>query len=445
MSPQASTTESRIHGQLWPALILLVISVAVNYIDRSNLSLAAPLIKGELNVSAIQLGSLLSAFFWTYAGFQLVAGWLADRLNVSWVLAAGFFLWSLATAATGLAQGFVALFLFRLVLGIAESIAFPCYSKILAGHFAEQQRGLANSLIDAGSKLGPAVGTLAGGILMAHFGWRPFFIVLGLSSMFWLPLWFYWQPRGDGPNSAQSGETPSVRQILARRSAWATFLGMFCANYLWYFLLTWLPFYLVRERHLSMERMGALGAMAYIVTASTTTISGFLADRAIARGATPTRVRKSRVVIGLAFSAVIVGVTATDDLRVSMFLLLLACTGYGTYTSSHWAITQTLAGPFAAGRWTGLQNFVGNLAGIAAPFITGLVVDRTGRFFWAFGVVAAIVLAGACIYGAFLGRVEPVAWCGSGTSLSGASDTGGSNACQARTGHLVAGGDQEEK
>lgn len=118
-----------------------------------------------------------------------MSGWLVDRLNVTWVLAVGFLLWSAATAATGLAHGFAMLFVLRLVLGIGESVAYPCYSKILAGHFAEQQRGVANALIDAGTKCGPALGTLAGGLLMARFGWRPFFIVLGLGSMFWLGPW----------------------------------------------------------------------------------------------------------------------------------------------------------------------------------------------------------------------------------------------------------------
>jgi MFS transporter, ACS family, D-galactonate transporter len=394
-------------GALWRVLVLLILSVAINYIDRGNLSIAAPLLKDELGISASQLGVLLSAFFWTYAAFQLVSGWLVDRFNVNWVLAGGFFLWTIATAATGLVQGFAALLVLRLLLGMGESVAYPCYSKILAAHYAEHQRGLANALIDAGAKCGPALGMLAGGVLMARFGWRPFFIVLGLGGMLWLPLWGKWMPKGPGAAASARLEAPSIRRILVLRSAWATFAGHFCSNYFWYFLLTWLPFYLVRERHFSMNAMATLGALAYLVSATTTTMAGWLSDRAIAAGATPTRVRKTCAGAGLGFAAIVVAVAAVPDPTVSMVLLMLACGSYGVYASSHWAITQTLAGPLAAGKWSGLQNFIANLAGVVAPALTGFVVDRTGQFFWAFAVSAAVVLIGAGVYVFGLGPVEP--------------------------------------
>ena len=147
----------------WRVLILLVLSVFINYIDRSNLSIAAPLLEKEMSLSPSQIGSLLSAFFWTYALFQLfgIAGWLVDRFDVSLVFAGGFFLWSAATAATGLLGSFQALFAMRLLLGAGESVAYPCYSKILARYFPEHHRGVANALIDAGGKLGPGLGTSA--------------------------------------------------------------------------------------------------------------------------------------------------------------------------------------------------------------------------------------------------------------------------------------------
>ena len=153
---------------------LLAVAVLINYIDRSNLSIAAPLSKDELRLSASQLGILLSSFFWTYTLFQIVSGWAVDRFDVNWVIAAGFFAWSLATATTALIHGFAVLLVVRLVLGIGESVAFPSCSKILARHCAECRRGLANAVIIGGMMLGPALGTFAGGMLMARFGWRPF-------------------------------------------------------------------------------------------------------------------------------------------------------------------------------------------------------------------------------------------------------------------------------
>jgi MFS family permease len=403
---------TRIPGNLRPVLALLVLSVFINYIDRANLSIAAPLLKDELGLSASHLGLLLSAFFWTYALFQVVSGWMVDRFSVKWIFAAGFFVWSAATAATGLVRGFLLLFALRLLLGAGESVAYPCCSKILARHFAEHQRGLANSLIHAGANCGPALGVLAGGVLMARFGWRPFFIVLGLASMLWLPAWFRWSPRPPAARTQGAGAGAGIVEILSKRSAWATFIGHFCSNYLWYFLLTWLPFYLVRERSFSMNKMATVGAIAYLVSGTVTTIAGWISDRAIAAGASPTRIRKLCTGGGLGFATIIVAVVMVSDPTISMALLLLACAGFGCYASSHWAITQTLAGPLAAGKWSGLQNFIANLAGVVAPTVTGLVVDKTGQFFWAFAAAAAVVLAGAAVYLFLLGPVEPVQWSG---------------------------------
>jgi ACS family D-galactonate transporter-like MFS transporter len=410
MTSPSISSPARLPAASWGVLILLVASVAINYIDRGNLSIAAPLLEDDLGISPAQLGILLSAFFWTYSVLQVFSGWLVDRFDANWVLAAGFLLWSAATAATGWIGGFGALIALRLLLGVGESVAYPCYSKILATHFAEQHRGLANALIDAGTKCGPALGTLAGGLLMARFGWRPFFVVLGLGSLVWLPLWFKWMPRRQTAAGEAAGKTPGMADILGRRDAWATFAGHFCGNYFWYFLLTWLPFYLVRERHFSMQAMASLGSLAYLVTATATTVAGWLSDRAIAAGAAPTRVRRACTSFGLGFATIIVGVTVLSDVTASMVLLLLACTSYGVFASSHWAITQTLAGPLAAGKWTGLQNCVANLAGVAAPAITGLVVGSTGHFFGAFAVSAGVALAGAMIYAFWLGPVEPLQW-----------------------------------
>lgn len=401
---------ARLPGALSGVLALLVASVAINYIDRRNLSIAAPLLKDELRISLAQLGVLLSSFFWTYSTFQIVSGWLVDRFEVSWVLAMGFLVWSPATAATGLIHTFAMLVVLRLLVGVGESVAYPCYSKILASRFAEQHRGLANSLIDAGTKCGPALGTLAGGLLMARYGWRSFFVVLGLGSLVWLPLWLYWMPREERVTAAAAANRPGIGDILCRRAAWATFGGHFCGNYFWYFLLTWLPFYLVRERHLSMQSMATLGSLAYLVTAVSTTAAGWLSDRAIASGASASRVRKTCTGFGLGFATMILGVTVIPDPTASTVLLLLGCVSYGVFASSHWAITQTLAGPLAAGKWTALQNFFANLAGVAAPTITGFVVGSTGHFFGAFAVSASVALAGSMIYTFGLGTVAPLDW-----------------------------------
>jgi MFS family permease len=388
---------------------MLVVSVAINYFDRGSLSIAAPVLKDELGISVSQLGILLSALFWTYATFQIISGWLVDRFPVEWILPAGFFIWSVAECGTGVARGFGSLLVLQLMVGMGESVAYPSYSKIFAEHFVEHQRGFANACIDAGAKCGPALGTLLGGLFMARFGWRPIFLALGLGSLIWLPLWFRWMPKSRRI-SAHDEERISAWAIVSRRDAWATFIGHFCSNYLWYFVLTWLPFYLVRERHFSMSKMATIGAGAYLVTGAVTTLTGYISDRLIAAGATATRVRKTCMGGGMGFAPIILAVAVVPDRAASMVFLFLACMSYGVYSSSHWATSQTLAGPRAAGKWSGLQNCVANLAGVVAPLVTGIVVDKTGQFFWAFAIAAAVALAGAFVYVVVLGKIEPVDW-----------------------------------
>lgn len=411
-----STARQRkaIPGPLLLVLFLLALSVFINYVDRGNLSIAAPMLKDELGISASQLGVLLSAFFWTYACLQPLAGWLVDRWSVNWVFAGGFFLWSVATAATGTVHTFAVLLILRLLLGIGESVAFPSYSKIIALNFAEEHRGLANSVVTAGYVLGPGFGMLFGGLLMARFGWRPFFLVLGLASLLWLVPWFKWMPKGmpKRPDAIHPGTTgaPGLLEFLRLRSAWGTSIGLFCSNYVNYFLITWLPFYLVRERHFSMDNMARIGGTAYLLGACCSTLSGWLSDRWIMSGASPTRVRKTFTGGGLAFSGIFTGLAVVGGPRYCVAALILGVIFFGVASSNTWAITQTLAGPQAAGRWTGFQNMVGNLAGVVAPAVTGFVLDRTGEFYWAFVILAAVALAGSASWVFLVGRIEQVIW-----------------------------------
>src|SRR5579871_3269277 len=200
------TAKPEVHEiQLSPVLFLLALSVFINYLDRGNLSIAAPLLKIEFQLSATQLGLLLSSFFWTYSFFLPVSGWLVDRFDVKWVLACGFILWSAATAATGAVHAFGTLLLARLVLGAGESVSYPACSTILSRYLPEHKRGFANASIIAGMAMGRAVGTLAGGILMSGFGWRPVFLVVGLTSLLWLLPWLRWMPKGHGDSPSQSG------------------------------------------------------------------------------------------------------------------------------------------------------------------------------------------------------------------------------------------------
>lgn len=403
-------TREPLPGNLLALLMLLGISVFLNYIDRGNLSIAAPMVKNELQISASQLGILLSAFFWTYACMQPISGWLVDRLNVNWLMAAGFLIWSASTAATGWVHTLTALFAVRLLLGIGESVAYPSYSKIIALNFHEQHRGLANSVVSAGLLLGPGIGIVLGGTLMARFGWRPFFIGLGLLSLLWLIPWIKLMPPPQISATGGSTGIPTLSEFLRLRSAWGTFLGLFCANYVNYFLITWLPFYLIRERHFSMNSMAKVGGTAYLLAAVCTIVSGWLSDRWILAGGSPTLARKTFVAGGSALSGISLLLAPVVAARPCVVMVTLGVIGIGICASNVMPITQTLAGPNASGRWTGFQCCIGNLSGIVAPAVTGFVIQRTGHFSWAFVILAAVSMIGVLIWLFLVGPVEPVVW-----------------------------------
>jgi MFS transporter, ACS family, D-galactonate transporter len=396
----------------WTLLALLIASIFVNYIDRGNLSIAAPLIEKELALSPVQIGALLSSFFWTYALLQLlgVAGWLADRFPVTQVLTAGFLLWSVATLATGVLTGFRAIYIARLVLGAGESLAYPCYSRIFATEVAQEHRGRANALLDASSKLGPAIGTFIGGLILVRTGWRFFFIALGVASLLWLIPWLRYVRRRPAAPAKRELREGSVAELFRLRSAWGTFLGHFCGNYFWFFLLTWIPSYLVKERGLPIGKMANVVSLCLVAVAAATLLAGWVSDRLIERGITPGRVRKSIVVSGLAMSSIILPAAFVASAATCVIFLIAACVAFGSYTSNHWAITQTLAGPLMAGRWTGIQNGIGSLSGVLAPSLAGLIVQSSGSSKLAFLISAAIALAGAVLWGTVVGPVEEVRW-----------------------------------
>ena len=408
----AATGHPRLSFDLGRVVVLLSLSVLINYVDRGTLSIAAPLLKEDLGFSASQLGVLLSSFFWTYALFQIVSGWLVDTFDVNWLLALGVLIWSVATLGTGLVHGFALLLTARLLLGIGESVAYPSVNKIIATHFHAAHRGRANGLISAGWAGGPAIGTLVGGLLVARVGWRMFFVVLGLASLVWLLPWMKWMPKGGSRQATDETTNPAgILEILRERSAWGTFLGLFCFNYIWYFLITWLPFYLVRHRNFSLRTMSVTGGTAFFVLAISVITSGWLADRGIARGKSATHVLKLFCGAGLGIAAVsFVLVFLVADHRIAMTILIFSCFALGFCAPNLWTMTQILAGSQTAGRWTGLENFCGNLAGIVAPIVAGQILDRTGSFFWTFAITGAVALVGAGSYGFLVGSVVPVRW-----------------------------------
>lgn len=390
-----------------PTLILLVVALLINYIDRGTLALAAPLLKDEWGTTASELGLLLSAFFWTYTALQFVMGLLVDRFGANRLMAIGFLVWSLATALTGVAIGFASMLAMRLLLGVGESVMFPASSKILAQHLPEHARGFANGLMNAAMRWGSAIGTFVGGLLIARYGWRPAFVALGVVGLLWLPAWWRWKAPAQ-PALHVGSVAPTFASILRQRTFWGAAAGHFCANYLVYFLMSWLPYYLVHERNLSMATMSVAAAGLWVVDSLFSIGTGAVADLCIRAGASPTLARKWAMGIGFSLAAFSLVGCAFAGERTYLWWLLACAVGSGAANAGTFAFAQTLAGPHAAGRWVGLQNGIANIAGVAGPAISGFLVDWTGHFAAAFALAALITLGGAFAWCLGVRRVEQV-------------------------------------
>jgi MFS family permease len=388
--------------------VLLAVAMFINYVDRGNLSTAAPLLKTELQLTATQMGLLLSAFFWTYAPSQPGVGWLAERYGVRWLMAGGVALWGLATAATGLAAMFITLLVLRLLLGLGESVVFPCSSKVLARTAPVTERVRANAAMTVGMSLGAAFGTFVGGMLMAQVGWRIVFILFGVASLVWIGPWLMTTRRPDTIRS--SPPTPPFRKILLERSAWGAALGQFCFAYGHYFVLLWLPLYLVKERGLSMMTMAHLGGVVYVLQAASAALAGSILDWRIAAGSSVNLAYKTAIGAGMLGLAGAFVACASGGPVAAIAGMLIAGSLLGVGAPVMFAIAQTLAGPTASGQWVGFQNAIANLAGILAPLITGVIVDRTGQFSGAFGVAGTVVTLGAIAWTVIIRRVEPLRW-----------------------------------
>ena len=419
MPATSSPAEDRQLTRFAPPLILICICVLINYVDRGNLSVAAPALKTEFGLSNSQLGVLFAAFFTTYTAMQFVIGWLVDRFDPARILAAGFLVWSLATAATGIARAFSVLLAMRLILGVGEAVALPCGSKIIAQHLTDRHRGFAAGALMASLRAGNAVGTFGAGLLMAQYGWRPVLIGIGLFSLLWLPAWYKWRPsdprrrQSDHSNTSQAAAQstlPGFAQIYRQRSFWGTALGQFCCNYLLYFMVTWLPSYLVMERHLGAASMAKVAGGYYLMDAVSAILTGWLQDHFIRAGFTPTVIRK--LFMSLGFVVAIAGLLGCALSGRSSYLpwLLIAGIGCGATSPGIFAFPQRIAGQHVVGKWYGSQNGISNLAGVVAPSLTGFVLQRSGSFVAPFAITCVLCFLGILLWSFLVGPVEPLNW-----------------------------------
>ena len=389
-------------------VLLLGAAIFLNYVDRGAIAVAAPLMKTELGLSATAFGIAVSAFFWVYAPVQLLVGWLCDRFSVYRLMAGGIILWAASTLLTGFVAGFASLLVLRIMLGIGESIAFPGSSKIIARHIAAESRGMANAAVAAGLALGPAIGTLTGGLIVASLGWRPMFIIFGLATLLWL--WPWRQVVASLPTTGHhdEGASVSVREVTGKWALWAMSIAHCAGNYCFYFLLAWLPLYLVQERGFSITQMTMLATLGYSVQAVCALTYGRFSDWWTRSGRSEAQCRRWMMVISQALAAAaILGLGYAQTAAQFAILLSLAGAASASLSLNLYAVAQMFAGPRASGTWVGVQNAFGNLSGIFGPIITGVLVDGAG-YGSAFVLTAAVAAFGAAWWAFGIPRIAKV-------------------------------------
>jgi len=389
-------------------VLLLGTAIFLNYVDRGSLAVAAPLMKGDLGLSNEAYGWAVSAFFWVYAPVQLFAGWLCDRFSVYRLLALGILLWAASTLLMGFVAGFASLFVLRIMLGVGESLAFPGSSKIIARHVPADRRGVANAALAMGIALGPAVGTLAGGLMVAHWGWRAMFFVFGAVTLLWLLPWRQTVRALPTAGHLDGGERVPVGALIGRWSLWSMSIVHALGNYCFYFLLAWLPLFLTKSRGFSISEMAWLASLGYAVQGACAFAFGHFSDWWTNSGRSEALCRRWMMVASQAVAAAaILGLAFAHSALSIGILLCLAGAASAALSMNLYAIGQMFAGPRAAGTWVGVQNAIGNLSGIFGPIVTGIIVDRAG-YESAFYVTAAVAAVGALWWAVGVPRIEQV-------------------------------------
>ena len=386
----------------WLVVFLLALGMVIAYVDRMNLSvvLAYRDFKDLFHLSDTDRGLLSSTFFWTYALLQIPAGWVIDRYGAKRPYAIGFALWSLASAAAGMVHGIGQLVATRLILGVGESVSTAASLRWIRFNCREDQRGLATGILFSGTKLGAAIGAPVTVFLIDRYDWRMMFVILGLGGLVWLVAWMG-IVRDERPaavtNTADTGVR--IRDLLRSPAIWGIVLGTFAYNYFIYFCLTWLPAYFTEARHLSPQSMSLFTMFSFGGMAGVGILAGWVADRIIASGHNPIRVRKTFTLLGFVLASTeVVGMLAKSN-EVALFFAIFSLAGLGLTTANYWALTQTIFPKSAIGRMVGIQNCASNLSGIVAPIVTGWLIRTTGGY-GAAGIAILVVLAiGVTSYG----------------------------------------------
>lgn len=387
----------------WTLILLIATASFINYLDRGSLAVALPVMSRDLGFDPIHQGVALSAFFWTYTLMQIPMGRIVDRFDIRRVYAVSFAVWSLAAAATGLATGLWTLVVARILLGLGESVYLPGGLKVVSLNFSAKETAWPAGLFDLGTKLGLALGTAIDVGLLVRFGWRSLFFRTGLLGLLWLIPWlaFYPPRRPDADRSAPV----DWRALVRSRALLGICIGFFCWDYFWYFLISWLPTYLNTVRHMSMGKIALFGGLPYLIFAGTEALGGLAAGAMIREGAGLSRVTKGFVTAGFLIGLLIIPAAIVESTSASI-AFLLASSGAGIGLGCLISFPKICARESEVALWVGIMNAAGNLGGVIAPLVTGIVVQKTGSYVPAFLTVALVLVVGIVAYTVIVPPVE---------------------------------------
>jgi len=408
-------------------LALLLLATTINYVDRSNLSIVAPFLSKELGLDPVQMGLLFSAFAWSYAVANLPGGYLIDRFGSRMVYGIAQLGWSLATLLLGFVSGFGALFGLRFAVGLAEAPAFPVNNRVVSTWFPQRERGRATSTYASGQYIGSALLSPLLFWMATHYGWRSVFWWTGTAGIVSAIVWFalYREPResrrantaeleliaaGGALTSMAPRENvtwPQVSALLHERQVWALGLGKFATMSSLYFLLTWFPTYLVRERGLTSLKAGAATSLPYIAATLGVLLGGMWSDWLLRRGADISAARKIPIVSGFLGASSIILVNYIEGSALALMILTFAYFAQGISGNS-WSIIAEVAPRNLMGMCGGIINFTGQLAGIVTPIVIGFILRETGSFQWVLAYVSIAGIVGALSYTVLLGRIHRI-------------------------------------
>jgi ACS family D-galactonate transporter-like MFS transporter len=410
---------------------LLFLTVVINYLDRSNLSVAAPKLSEDLGIQSNDLGLILSAFGWTYAALQVPGGWLVDRIPPRILYPCAIALWSAATLALGFVGSVIGLIALRMAVGGLEAPSYPINNRVVTTWFPEKERATAIGFYTSGQFVGLAFLTPALIYLQQHLGWKMVFIATGALGMLWAVVWYaiYREPRdfrhsnpaeieliqaGGALVDLQQRTTSSQRfrfsdlvQVLNQRKLWGIYLGQFCLNSTLWFFLTWFPTYLVKYRGMNFIKAGFLASVPFLAAFLGIICSGMFSDFLVRKGCSLGMARKLPIISGLLISASIIGANYVSRPAWVIVFLSLAFFGNGL-ASITWSLVSAIAPERLLGLTGGMFNFIGNLSAVVVPIVIGRLV-KDAHFEPAILYIGCTALAGAFCFSAVVGRVERIA------------------------------------